>query len=1006
MQLGARAEQLPIKNYTTADGLAQNSINRIVRDSHGFLWFCTLEGLSRFDGYAFTNYGTEHGLPHRIVSDILETRSGIYWVATHGGLVRFDPKGTPTFAPLTPAKAITAVRQGNSGTIWVGTSLGVYALDCSGTRCSLRTVDVGIRDASPQMSSVEDLIEDRTGNLWVATPNGLYRRAKTGATAHFTEDNGLPDHYLHTLFEDSRGRLWVGSRHAGFFRLDTTDADKPRMAEQFIHTTAGHPMTWIYQITQTSDGSLWVGGDRGLVQVTSGNQLHAFGTRNGLTQHQITTLTEDGAGNLWLGTSSAGAMKVARDGFVTFGERDGLLGVNAIFGDRENGVYFRGYVVERPDPLRPFDVYLPRFGKLDGDRITWLLPDALNLKNIGWVGEHVTLRARSGEWWVGTGKGLQRFPSVAFDQLKSARPIAVYTSPQIFRLFEDSRGDMWFSTAASKVNSLARWHHDTMAIEPIDAVAGKPLANELARSFGEDASGNVWIGFSDSLVRYRDGRFAIFTAKDGLPPGGINDMHLDRTGRLWIASSAAGVLRIDKPDAERPAFRTYSTRDGLSSNLAEVLTEDASGRIYAGTGRALDRIDPITGRIRHFTTADGLAPGRFLGAFADRDGTLWFGTEKGLTRYVPGREVASASPSILVNGVTIAGSPRKISAVGERALTLPQLPPDHNQVQFDVVALSFAAGQSLRYQYKLEGGRDAAWSAPTEQRTIHYANLSPSAYTFSARAINSDGLASPIPATVRFTILPHLWQQWWFIALAAACLAAIAYAAYRYRVKRLVEVANIRASIAADLHDDIGANLTRIAILSEVAQRQLGSSSEEGPLPSIARISRESVSAMSDIVWAINPERDSVIDLLRRMRRHAEEVFASELIKLEFLAPPSGDHLKLGPVLRRDLFLIFKEAVNNAARHSHCTRVEIELSVDGAFLLLRVEDNGTGFDADYDKGGQGLISMRRRAKKMGGTLDIDSRAGQGTIVRLRAPWRSSRWSHLPEHVGDSVVNRE
>jgi signal transduction histidine kinase len=225
-------------------------------------------------------------------------------------------------------------------------------------------------------------------------------------------------------------------------------------------------------------------------------------------------------------------------------------------------------------------------------------------------------------------------------------------------------------------------------------------------------------------------------------------------------------------------------------------------------------------------------------------------------------------------------------------------------------------------------------------------------------------------------------------------MALAAFSIYRYRVGHLLEVANIRTHIAADLHDDIGANLTRIAILSEVARRRFGDESEEGPLSAIAGISRESVASMSDIVWAINPERDTLVDVVRRMRRQAEEVFASDHTSLEFSASGTDDNVKLGPIVRRDLFLTFKEALNNAARHAHCSRVEVVIGVEGRWLTLRVTDNGSGFDTHADPSGQGLTSMRRRARRMNGTLEIDSVHGKGTTVLLRVPCRPRRGPHM------------
>ena len=252
--------------------------------------------------------------------------------------------------------------------------------------------------------------------------------------------------------------------------------------------------------------------------------------------------------------------------------------------------------------------------------------------------------------------------------------------------------------------------------------------------------------------------------------------------------------------------------------------------------------------------------------------------------------------------------------------------------------------------------------------------------------MNSDGLVSPRPASVAFTILRPVWQRAWFLALAAIVVGLTVYALDRYRVARLLEMANMRTRIATDLHDDIGANLTRIALLSETAQRVRDQ--EPGPggsLSSIARIARESVASMSDIVWAINPARDSLRDLTRRMRQHAEEVFTLRDINLRFDAADSTDSLKLGVDVRRDLLLIFKEAVNNTARHSRCSAVEISLRADGSRLVLTVVDNGGGFDPSRESDGQGLTSMKRRADRLNGTFEITSVNGRGTTVMLAIP---------------------
>jgi signal transduction histidine kinase len=217
------------------------------------------------------------------------------------------------------------------------------------------------------------------------------------------------------------------------------------------------------------------------------------------------------------------------------------------------------------------------------------------------------------------------------------------------------------------------------------------------------------------------------------------------------------------------------------------------------------------------------------------------------------------------------------------------------------------------------------------------------------------------------------------VALTGSLLA---YALYRYRVTRLLEMANLRTRIATDLHDDIGANLTRIALLSEVAKH---SQADPGALTSIASIARESVSSMSDIVWAINPKRETLLDLTRRMRQHADEVFTMRSIELRFNGPAGTEARKLGIDVRRDLLLIFKEAVNNAVRHSGCSVVDIDLAVEHSRLILKVTDNGQGFDQSRDSEGQGLTSMQRRAKRLKGILEITSGSGGGTTVAVAVP---------------------
>jgi len=274
-------------------------------------------------------------------------------------------------------------------------------------------------------------------------------------------------------------------------------------------------------------------------------------------------------------------------------------------------------------------------------------------------------------------------------------------------------------------------------------------------------------------------------------------------------------------------------------------------------------------------------------------------------------------------------------------------------------------------------------------------------------------VSSTKPAVVSLSIARPVWQRWWFITLSVCLLATGFFSFYRYRMARLREVnaalleANlaaenlrkskeerlrelerVRKRIATDLHDDIGSSLTRISLLSEVAHRRGNEAdrSDDGSFLKIAGLSREVVDSMSDIVWAINPERDSLGDLTQRMRHFASDVFNARGIDFRFRLPDSAQDVSLGANFRREVFLIFKEAVNNAVRHSQCAEAEIEFSVDPERNLhLRFSDNGEGFDLSSQSNGHGLASMRERTQGLGGTLEITSTPGKGTVLVFEIP---------------------
>jgi signal transduction histidine kinase len=335
------------------------------------------------------------------------------------------------------------------------------------------------------------------------------------------------------------------------------------------------------------------------------------------------------------------------------------------------------------------------------------------------------------------------------------------------------------------------------------------------------------------------------------------------------------------------------------------------------------------------------------------------------------------APSVFIGGVRSGETLFPISDFGaSRALAL-DLVSGQRQLTIDFFALSFGVGDLFRYQYKLEGA-DTVWSAPSDQRTVNYSTLAPGAYRFLVRAVGFSGQAIGSPASVGFAVPAPIWRRWWFITLCTMVVAAGILGFYRYQLGHALEVERMRARIATDLHDDIGSSLSQIAVMSELAQRD----ANNGAVSEIANISRDLVDAMSEIVWAINPKHDHVSHLLHRMRRFASDTLEARGIALHFQTSGLDRDLRATPEVRRQVLLIFKEAITNVSRHSGAQNAEVILEVAAENLKMSIQDDGRGFDPRQVHDGNGLRNMPERARTIGGTLKITSHPDCGTKVLL------------------------
>ena len=974
----ASAQRLPIRHYDVSDGLAHSHVSAMHQDSKGYLWLATWEGLSRFDGYRFTNYTQSDGLGDPIVNDIVEDRKGRLWVATNGGGVARLNDDSRTANPGSTAEKkftsfqisdriranrVNAIVFDSQNNLWCATDGGLYRAP----------VD---KSSPPEFKLVAPFsgethmfaFVDREERLWFGMQDELIE-VVNGQVIEYDAKDRVGQHQL-TGITEIGDRLMVANE-SELFELDGTNSSgRGAWKRSPLALGLNQGINTLYC---DSALDLWIGTWNGLIKYRDGKQV-LYTTDQGLSSDAVLSLAGDRDGNLWIGTVGGGVCKLSSELIVSFTRTEGLPNqdVRKIIEDRTGKIYAS---ISDGGLVR---IVAGKAVPVPGSQ----LPPFTN------VNERIIQDAH-GDWWMGTNKGLYRFsgPELRLGQGQKFDQSNGLSELPMGGLYEDPGGRVWVSPE----------DHGLYCFDPSGPgrVAFKQIAppDQAASFIGATrvisvGSRLLWLGAHEFLGRLIDNRLFFVEPGPGLPETRARALFLDSRGWLWIGLRYKGVSVTKDPAASAPQFTNYSTANGLASDAVWAIAEDNAGRMYFGTGKGLDQLDLATGRIRHFNTDDGLASDIVNSCFKDHEGNIWIGTTLGLSKFNPRAErTATAAAPIYLSRVQIAGEDLGLPETGASRIPQVELSAARNNVTIDYVALSFQGENELRYQYKLDG-IDKDWSAPADVRSINYAHLAPGSYQFLVRAINPDGVVGGEPASFQFRILPPIWQRWWFITLAALGIGFVMYALYRQRLSRLLELERVRTRIATDLHDDIGANLSLIAMLSEVSRTQLhgGDTRLKEWLATIAATSRDTVDSMSDIVWAVNPKRDHLRDLARRMRRFAEDMCAARNIELDFRAPAETvKDVKLGADLRREIFLIFKETINNAVRHSGCTAASATLMIESGMLMLEVNDNGHGLTVSDAGAGTGLDSMRVRAERLGGSFEVRSGENGGARMSLKVP---------------------
>jgi ligand-binding sensor domain-containing protein/two-component sensor histidine kinase len=955
---------LPINNFTTADGLAHNNITQIFQDGKGYLWLATGEGLSRFDGYTFRNYGRDDGLTASYINDVTADRHGQLWVAINeGGVARFVDQ--------------PAVDGADAGAKFVSYSIS----------------------ALPRAKNVGQIIFDSENRLWCATEGGIFR-ARNIEVADGDFEYVAPEgdrNASREAFVDSRGRLWfglegrllkiengdhsyieLGPDRRAFINGIAEDIEGRILAstKSGVYEFAEAEAKWrdvgirlkndqlIEMIAAAADG-LWIGTTAGAIHARDDGQS-LYTTANGLPANIVRVIYTDRENSLWLGTVGGGLSNRANSAVVNY-SAPALSKPQRISGDADGTIYVQTGCGSEPI----------RLVKIAGEQIVALpFPEA---RTEGSCRRNHFLHVATDRWWIMSSGLLSIFDG---SRAPGGVPVTLPGGRKVDRfleVYQDNARNLWLSTVDKNLYVAQAGDLD---IPPRFEIAARDVGAILIL---RDSRGIVWLANNIFLGRLQNGEVNEIKNVDVVQSIQPRALFEDAKGRIWIGTRYEGVLYTDDPEAPTPSFKKITTADGLASNSIWAIAGDDSGGIYFGTGRGVDRYESEGGTLRHFTSADGVPESAVNHLFKDHLGRIWIASEAGVSRIDPAAlDKDSRPPRVFISRITVAGEELALAESGVSDFATPALSANQNNVSVQFVAPSLKGERSLTYRYKLEGS-EMDWSPASKQRDVTFANLGAGNYRFLVKAIDQRGVESESPAVLQFQILPPIWGRWWFLALVVIALGGIVYSLYRYRLAQVIELERVRTRIATDLHDDIGSNLTRIALMTEVLNQSGPNGSAKKMLHSIANIARESVASMNDIVWAISPEHDRVLDLTRRMRQHAEEVFTVRDIDVDFVSTSADSESRLAVGVRRDVLLIFKEAINNAARHSACTRVKIEFGRTSSHLCLRIADDGSGFSERAERDGHGLSSMARRASSLGGKLEVQSGPGEGTTVNFEMP---------------------
>lgn len=955
-----------VDTWQTEQGLPDDQVNDIEQTPDGYLWIATFNGLARFNGVNFTIFDSANTpeLPGSRITNLNLDRNGRLWIRTELGNLTLFVKGRfQTFCQPdgSPLKGISGIKEDRAGEVWFG-------LSASRTNY-LHFVNGALEPESGTRTFTERFgtSPDSQGYGWVMRSNVLISLNPENPVK--VQIPGYQPGQGHRLHASRDGGLWVIVQgFKKFYSLEDRWEDYgplPRNTDLFNGYIEDH------------QGNLWLGTGIGeLWRVDTNRITRRFKLLNSAPR-DFKVVFQDAEENLWLGTWGSGLARIKPRAFKTYDSKDGISSdiVRSVTQDRDGNIWLAG--VSQVDWFPP-----NHSGRAERRGLNVSLP---------WK----VFGSRNGPLWIGTfTRGLFRFEGESGTWF----PFAEAVRPPIDVIFEDAQGEIYAGTP----RGLFVVRSDSLERCPPPRAAITMDVNSMA----EDSKGRLYLGLGgDGLLRESGAGWECFATKDGLPDNNISAICVDKQDNLWIATHGRGLARF-----KDGRFFNFSAAQVALPRFVSRLIEDDTGHLWFTSNQGLFRANlaelnavaegrNAAAETTHYDRTDGMGSSQCFGsAWKARDGKLWIATMNGLTVVDPHSLPMNARPPpVVIEQALVDDQPVQI-APREGTRPTIKVPPGAHRLEIHYAGLSFTAPSKLRFQYRLQG-LDENWVHASGRRVAYYTKIPPGPYRFHVIAANNDNVWNNTGASLAVVVQPYLWQTAWFQIVGALFLIGGAAGLVRYisliRLRRRLAdlerrhaLERERVRISRDLHDNLGADLSQLALWSELAARDTNRPEETAArVRSVSALAREVIQNVEEIVWTVNPRNDSLNSFAAYVCEFSERVISSAGVRFRWEAPDNIPAVPLPSNIRHHLFLVTKEALNNLVKHAAATEARVQLGIEGDAFVVAISDNGRGFDeaAASTNGGNGLANMRARIVDCGGQLTIQSRNGSGTTIRLRVP---------------------